>query len=220
MLIVRTLRGAARAGFTLLEMMVVIIIIGILSTYLIVNVPEWMDKANQSACEINMRNAYRYMVSWQMDHEGALPRDSGQKFWLRLWKDDQFEHSESHAKMFFCPNATYQDHVDPEEFPMGVMEYLDLWDELPEGGLSYAGFDAGGDRAVRAQLKNSPAATAIMSDAFWTHRTGMIYMTADGVQHRLLRSELEEEYGINVDEVEFMPGPGCEVEILTTVSSN
>ena len=74
-------RRALRAGFTLLEMMVVIIIIGILSTYLVVNVPEWMDKANLSACEINMNNAYRYMVSWQADHDGQWPRDAGQKFW-------------------------------------------------------------------------------------------------------------------------------------------
>ncbi len=213
-------RRALRAGFTLLEMMVVIIIIGILSTYLVVNVPEWMDKANLSACEINMNNAYRYMVSWQADHKGQWPRDSGQKFWLRLWKDGQFEHTESHAKMFFCPSATYEEHVLPEEYDMDVMEYLGLWDELPEGAISYAGYDSHGDRDLRSQLKRSPGATAIMSDAHWQHRTALVYMTGDGVRHRLLKSELMDEYGIDVDVEDFYPGDGCEVEELQSVSNN
>jgi prepilin-type N-terminal cleavage/methylation domain-containing protein len=213
-------RRALQAGFTLLEMMVVIIIIGILSTYLVVNVPEWMDKANLSACEINMNNAYRYMVSWQADHDGQWPRDAGQKFWLRLWKDGQFEHTESHGKMFFCPSQNFLDHVPQDVFAGSIVEYLDQWDEMGEGGLSYAGFDSHGDRNIRSQLKKSPGATAIMSDSEWTHRTAMVYMTADGVRHRLLRSELMDEYGLDPDVDMFYPGEGCEVEVLQTVSNN
>ncbi|RMH01324.1 MAG: type II secretion system protein [Planctomycetota bacterium] len=210
-------RAGLRAGFTLLEMMVVILIIGILSTYLIVNVPEWTDKAKLSACEANMRRAYQYMVSWQADHDGQWPKDEGSRFWLRLWKDGQFERTASHAKMFFCPSEPYQDFDLDDET---VIDYLNDWDALTDGAVSYAGFTTGGDRQLRAALRKHPGKTAILADGHFTHRTALVYMTADGVAHRLLRSEVEEQLGIDLDVDDVFPGPGCEIEVLRTVSTD
>lgn len=210
-------RRAAAAGFTLLEMMIVIIIIGILSTYLVVNVPEWQDKARLTACEANMRRAYTYMVSWQSLNDGQWPRDEGQKFWLRMWKDGQFERTESHAKMFFCPAEPYQEWLEQDQ---DVVEYLNDWDALGPAAISYAGFTTAGDRELRSQLRKNPGHTAILSDSHMSHRNAFVYMTADGDFHRLTRAELESEYGLNMDEDDLTPGPGCEVEILRTVSND
>ena len=60
-------------GFTLLEMMVVIMIIGILSTSLVVMVPEFIDRAQMTASEKNMRDIYAAMLMYQEDHNGSWP---------------------------------------------------------------------------------------------------------------------------------------------------
>ena len=103
-----------------------------------------------------------------------------------------------------------------------ITEYLSDWDSIGPGYTSYAGFDTGGDREMRRRLDKSPGSTAIISDAEMWHRSGIIYMTADGAVHRLLRTEIEEETGLNFDDMEtdFRVGPGCGVKILETVSND
>jgi len=210
-----------RAGFTLLELMVVISIIGILSTYLVINVPQWIDRANLTACEQNMARVYRNLVAYQTDHNGAYPSDTGQKFFLRLWKDDIVEHTASNARMFFCPGETAKDVMAFNGVEgLSSEEYLDDWDSIGPGTTSYAGFDPAGDRAILRQLKKSPGKTAILADAHMTHRTAVIYMTADGATHRLTKAEIEEKYGIDLDQDDFTPGPGCVIEELRTVSND
>ncbi|MCH2112561.1 MAG: type II secretion system GspH family protein, partial [Planctomycetes bacterium] len=76
-------KSARNKGFTLLEMMVVIMIIGILSGSLIVLVPEMVDKANMTANEKNMSRIYEFMIAYRMEHNQAWPKDDGQRFFLR-----------------------------------------------------------------------------------------------------------------------------------------
>jgi len=224
-MIVRTIRRSLRKGFTLLEMMVVIVIIGILSTYLVVNAPEWFDRARMVASEKNMGRLYIFLIDWQSNHGGSLPSDSGQRFFIRPWKDGLVEKSEQQANAFFSPAHTFEKCLADQGLEQGsitIQEYLDQWDAIGPGYTSYAGFTSTGDRESRRRLDKSPGSTAIISDAEMWHRAGVIYLTADGATHRLMRTEIEEQTGLLLDEedVIFQPGPGCGVKVLETVSND
>lgn len=220
-MIVRTLRQ----GFTLLEMMVVIVIIGILSTYLIINVPQFIDKANATASERNMRRLYEHLLEYQQNNNMNWPTDNGQRFFIRPWKDDLIEKTEQQANAFFSPAYTYEDcaielGLDPKA--MTVVEYLNDWDAIGPGYTSYAGFNGADDKDARLRLKRNPGSVTIVSDAFMIHRFGMIYMTADSTTHRIQRTEIEESTGQDLEEedVVFRAGPGCGVKELETVSND
>ncbi|KAA3607756.1 MAG: type II secretion system protein [Planctomycetota bacterium] len=211
-----------RRGFTLLEMLVVIMIIGILSTFLVTNVPDFLDRANMTASEKNMQEVYAHMLSYRSDHSNSFPKDGGCKFLLRVWKDGYMEKTEKNAKRFFSPKMPYGEWVDPEVTEsMDIVEYLSQdWDTIGPGYISYAGFDTGGDRDIRRQLNKNPGKTTIMADAEIFHRTAIIYLTGDGATHRLMRSEIEDRTGMDLDVDEPTIGPGSELEELATVSND
>ncbi len=211
---------SARAGFTLLEMMVVILIIGILSAVLVKNIPEMIDSAQMTASEQNMSKIYESMIMYQQEHQGSWPRDDGQRFFLRLWKDRYMDHTEKNAKVFFSPRLPYGDLLEEGE---SVLDHLDDWDAIGPGWTSYAGFNTQGDRQARRQLTKNPGHTAIVSDPYIIHRKAMVYLTADGATHRLLLAEYAESEGLDFEQIledDIFVGPGCEIDILTTVSND
>lgn len=220
----RPLSTKLRRGFTLLEMMIVIMIIGILSTFLVVSAPAWIDKANMTGSEQNMKRIYTTLMDYKHEHKGSWPRENGQRFFLRPWKAGMVEKVDQQASMYFSPSEPFGDIIylqGMEEDEITIVEYLDDWDAIGPGYTSYAGFDNGGDRAMLGRLNKNPGSTAIVSDAHMIHRTALIYMTADGVPHRYLREDLEEELGISFDDGDDVEvGPGCGIEILETVSNN
>lgn len=211
-------------GFTLLEMMVVIMIIGILSASLIVMVPEMLDKANITANQKNMSNIYQFMLQYRDDHSMSWPKDNGQRFFLRLWKDRYLDHTEKNAKMFFNPKAGPGSDLIFMPEGMSIEDYLNDWDSIGPEYTSYAGFNDGGDRSLRKRLARDPGHTAIVSDSELWHRTSMVYLTGDGATHKLLFPELSEELGVELDELlmdgAVLPGPGCVAEILATVTND
>lgn len=214
-----------RSGFTLLEMMVVIVIIGVLSTYLVVNVPQFLDSAKMTANERNQRELFTHLTMWQGNHNGNWPADSGQRFFIRPWKDGQIEKTEQQAIRFFSPSMPFEEcaatmGVDPES--MTIMEYLSDWDSIGPGYTSYAGFNSKDNPDARRDLRENPGSTTIISDAEKWHRAALIYTTGDGASHRMLRAEIEERTGINFDErgTIFAVGPGCGVEELETVTND
>ena len=216
---------ARRAAFTLLEMMVVIMIIGILSTYLVVSVPGFIDKAQMTASERNMSNIFMHLQAYQGDHNSSWPPNSGQRFFLRPWKDGMIEKTEKEAKIYFSPKWTFEDCMVDQGYEDGditIVEYLDDWEAIGEAYTSYAGFNTSGDRELRRRLKTHPGSTTIVSDARWIHQSAFIYLTADGTTHRLLKADALDITGMTDDELYelFEPGPGCEVEELQTVTND
>jgi len=214
-------KSARNKGFTLLEMMVVIMIIGILSGSLIVLVPEMVDKANMTANEKNMSRIYEFMIAYRMEHNQAWPKDDGQRFFLRLWKDRYVDRTERNARIFFNPKEGPGVILDEG---VKVEDYLDDWDAIGPGYTSYAGFNDNGDRAMRRKLMRDPGHVAILSDAELIHRTAIVYLTGDGATHRLLFPELAAEQGLVLDELlepgMVMAGPGSIAPVLESVTND
>lgn len=218
------MKSTLRHGFTLMEMLVVILIIGILSTFLVVRLPEWMDRAKVTACEANLQNLYKGMLSYQSDHSNAWPRDDGVRFFLRLWKDEVFEHTEANAKMFNCPGVGFEYLDRALDFPEGripLEEWFDDWENLGPAYTAYAGYSSWGDSDLRHKLRKRPGHTAIIGDATevdFNHRTAAVYLTADGAVHRMLMSDLRDEGLLAEDEMPYLEiGPASPKEDLHTL---
>jgi prepilin-type N-terminal cleavage/methylation domain-containing protein len=217
---------AARAGFTLLEMMVVIGIIGLLASFLIPNIVDAMGRASISAEQGNMREMQTWLQLYRNAHNQSLPTESGQKFILKLWKDGTIERSEKNAKRFFSAGENYTEYMaaqglDPDE--ISVIDYLSDWDAIEPGYINYAAFDPQGDRSLRRQLKTAPASITILANATFAHRNAIIYMTADGDIHELNIQELIDEGILTEEDVKFgeIPvGASSPIEQLRTVTNN
>jgi len=215
-----TLVSLGRLGFTLMEMMVVLVIIGILSTYFIVSVPEWIDKGNMTASEQNMKRIYMTLTDYKTGKNNVWPRDEGIKFVLRPWHDKIFEHTPQAANMYFSPSLPFEELVSEEE-EITIVEYLNDWDNISPGYTSYAGFTTGGDSDVRRKLRKSSGSTTIVSDGEWIHRSAMIYMRGDGAVARYQAIDIEAMTGIEYESEDFfVPGPGCGIPEFETVSND
>jgi len=66
-------RRRARTGFTLIELMVVILIIGILLAMIFPGINSMLESANATACQNNMREVHRAIMAFQNRNNGVLP---------------------------------------------------------------------------------------------------------------------------------------------------
>jgi prepilin-type N-terminal cleavage/methylation domain-containing protein len=217
---------ATRAGFTLLEMMVVIGIIGLLTSFLIPNIVDAMARASIAAEKGNMQEMQTWMQLYRNSHNQSLPTESGQKFILKLWKDGTIERSEKNAKRFFSAGENYTEYMASEGFDPGeisVVEYLTDWDSIGPGYINYAAFDPQGDRTLRRKLKTAPSTVTILANATFAHRNAIVYMTADGDIRELNIQNLIDEGILTKEDVDsgVVPvGAGSPIEQLRTVTNN
>lgn len=217
---------ALRAGFTLLEMMVVIGIIGLLAAFLVPNIMDAMGQASVTAEKANMRELATWMQMYKNSNNQSWPTGTGQKFILQLWKDGTVERSEKNAKRFFSAGENSTEYLatlgmDPNE--TNVIEYLSDWDSIVPGHINYAAFDPQGDRSMRRKLNNAPSTITIVANATFAHRNSIVYMTADGEVHELNIQNLLDEGVITQEDIDagYVPvGAGSPIPELQTVTND
>jgi prepilin-type N-terminal cleavage/methylation domain-containing protein len=127
------------SGFTLIEILVVVAIIGVLLTILLPRIVGVSDQANVTACQVLMKDQFTELTLYK-ERFGHYPTQSGFRFLGELWKTGQIDNDEKEVKLFMCPGdkdiaqRTYDEAVGKK----AVFEALNHYDTLTSEYVSYA----------------------------------------------------------------------------------
>src|SRR5262245_50494773 len=123
-----------RKGFTLIELMVVITIIGILAALLFPAIKEVMFQAHVRACANNLKELYGLQMSYMVRNKGHLPGETGGEFWLKLAKISPPLLADEQLEILSCP-------VSGTGAAPGKVQYRGPVDDANLGGTGPVGAD-------------------------------------------------------------------------------
>lgn len=151
--------ASLRAGFTLLELMVVILIISILATFLVPRITSAVERAEVTACQANLQEIGRGFIEYRTKYS-RLPKGSGVAFFTGLISDRVWDSSKSTAKRMFCP-AVDRSALEPDQLGLPLEDWYKDSAAVTGAWSSYAGRDS-----ARHPLKKFPgdAKEAIVAD--------------------------------------------------------
>lgn len=191
-------------GFTLIEILVVVTIIGVLAGLVVVLIPKGREKANIAECQNNVRNLAGLLTGMK-----KLPTKGGVNLLLVLHKKGDLP-DEGKLQLLFCPG---DETGDTWERSGGLQAYKDAdLNKAGEYGIlsSYAGRDQM-DRDCAASLSSTKTQALLADDSEDHHnKKGFVIGYTDGA------AKFKEKYSaweIAVD-TEVKVGEGSEVEEL------
>ena len=132
-------KARLNSGFTLIEILVVVAIIGVLLTILLPKIVGVSDQANVTACKVNLSHQFQEITLYQ-ERFHHYPTQSGFKFLGELWKTEMIEHDEKEVALFMCPGdkdlaqRTYDEAIGKK----AVFEAFNHYDTLTSEYISYA----------------------------------------------------------------------------------
>ncbi len=203
-----------RAGFTLIEILAVMVIIGILGFYLVRNLPDYFDTAEVRACSANLSEVYTGITLYKSKYN-RIPAKSGAAFFAELISKGAISNTKTNARRFTCPavdigSLAIRD-LDPEEW------WTDL--DLVDGTWSaYAGRDS-----ERFPLRKFPGdgkepLVADDNDGGMNHRTTTNVLYADGSVQTFELFEERERGSVGPEEEILLVGPDSPIEDLQKLS--
>jgi len=202
---------AARAGFTLVELLAVILIIGLLMVFLLPKIPEAIDQAKVTACKKNMSEIYAGFIMYESKF-GKPPAQSGVRFFAELVSLKVWENTPKSTKTLNCPAV--QQPAGTQGMPEDTW-YTDL---APIDGSwsSYAGRDCKGSPLKKLQSGKEPL-VADDNDGGSNHRTATVVLYGDGSAQTFEAGLLEADGTLQPDEL-LIVGPGSQIPDLTKLS--
>jgi prepilin-type N-terminal cleavage/methylation domain-containing protein len=208
-------RTAARAGFTLIEILAVIAIIGILAAFLIPQIPAFINRGKVTACEANMRNIY---AALQIHHSkyNELPRASGSKFIASIIARKVWEGTAANSKRLTCPAVERSALTSVADLPEAEW-YTDL-DRVDGNSTAYAGRDMEHHPLRKFPGSGKEILVADDNDPEMNHDTETVVLYADNSVGRYDLVTLEEQGLIEQDANHLLVGPASPVEELRTLT--
>jgi prepilin-type N-terminal cleavage/methylation domain-containing protein/prepilin-type processing-associated H-X9-DG protein len=200
---------ALRSGFTLIEMLAVILIISILASFLVPMVIDAVAASKTTACQANLRNIYQALQTYELKYR-QLPSESGIRFFAQLYKMKAMENTETNARRLTCPA------VNIGSLTIGNLPWEEWWtdlDRLEANCSAYAGRDCK-NHPLR-KLSGSEPLVGDDNDPEMNHDTTTNVLYGDGSVHTFEIELLREEGKLGPDVQLLIVGPGSPVDDLT-----
>ena len=209
-------RSALRAGFTLVELLAVILIISILMVFLLPKIPEAIDRAKVTACKKNLQDIYGGLMIYA-DKHGGLPKEGGAKFVTALIASGVWQNTKDRTKSVSCPSISQSaltglTSENPEDW------YRTL-DGIDGNCTAYAGRDI-----KRYPIRRFPDGTgkeALVgddNDPEMNHRTTTLVLLDSGAVATYELFELREKGVIGPEDEHLVVGPDSPIPELQKLS--
>jgi prepilin-type N-terminal cleavage/methylation domain-containing protein len=140
-----------RSGFTLVELLVVIVIIGILSSLLLPAITYAIFRAHVTACASNQRQLYQLGLVYSSSHKAQWPSAQGGDLWLSLRRMVPPLIEPDHASLLACPVVGVERGPDETDYrgPAGPIGKLSAADSLGADKAGNHGERYGGNVLLR-----------------------------------------------------------------------
>lgn len=150
-------------GFTLVELLVVIVIIGILSSLLLPAIMSGIRTAKATACASNLRQLYQLGTVYATTHKGNWPSSRGEELWTSLRRMVPPLIEADHAGVLACPLKGEEPGPDETDFrgpalPWGKIGAADPIgaDKIGNHGEAYGGNVLLRDGSIQTYEKSDP----------------------------------------------------------------
>lgn len=214
-------KTSPRAGFTLLELLAVIVIIGVLAGSLYPTIRSSIGGGKVAACEQNLKRIGEGLAQYHLRYE-SWPNDSGVPFFASLISRRIWESTPGNAKRLTCPAISWKNMAPKQDLGLELKDWF-RQDNSEQIGPDFSAY--AGPELSRTKLRKFPASGFIAlvaddNDPDGNHDTTTNILMGDLSTQGLELLELMDSGDLQNDEsVTFIPvGADSPIEMLQTLT--
>ncbi len=177
------------AGFTLVELLVVIGILSMLFVVLLNTILSGQQAANEFACKANLKSLADRITAYKAS-KGHYPPNGGVKFLWRLWRFG--EQTTAKRDMFFCPEVRQRD-LREETTSIPIQE---LWRDASEFTSASTDYAVRAAKYRKSMTSGNAALIADDNEGGSNHQTGAINVLYGDLSLKTFAKDDLEEQGI------------------------